>query len=84
MVVSHVGYGEVGMLSQQGAEVWVRRYRDTVECDVVVVVREQMMVLRCRDYSQAVKWTKIECKSYRIPDDFTVELVTNSRDTDRV
>lgn len=68
------------MLSAQGAAVWVRRYRDTVERDVVVVVREQMMVLRCRDYSQAVKWTKIECKSYRIPDDFTVELVTNSRD----
>ena len=64
------------MLSAQGAEVWVRRYRDTVERDVVVVVREQMMVLRCRDYSQAVKWTKIECKSYKIPDDFTVELVT--------
>ena len=33
------------------------------------------MVLRCRDYSQAVKWAKIKCKSYKIPDDFTVERV---------
>ena len=45
------------------------------ECDIVVVVREQTMVLKCRDYSQAVRWAKIECKSYKIPDDFTVELV---------
>lgn len=73
------GVGEVGMVSQQGAEVWVRRYGDTAECDVVVVVREQTMVLRCRDYSQAVKWAKIECKSYKIPEDFTVELVRGTR-----
>jgi hypothetical protein len=66
------------MVSQRAAEVWVRRYRDTAECDVVVVVREQTMVLRCRDYSQAVKWAKIECKSYKIPDDFTVELVATA------
>jgi hypothetical protein len=65
------------MASQRAAEVWVRRYR--AECDVVVVVREQTMVLRCRDYSQAVKWAKIECKSYKIPEDFTVELVRGTR-----
>ena len=57
------------------AEVRVRRYADTAECDVVVFFRGQTLVLRCRDYSQAVKWAKIECKSYKIPDDFTVERV---------
>jgi hypothetical protein len=56
-------------------EVRVRRYADTAECDVVVFFREQTMVLRCRDYSQAVKWAHIECKSYKIPGDFTVERV---------
>lgn len=61
------------------AEVWVRRYRGTTECDVVVVVREQTMVLRLRDFSQAVKWAKIACKSYKIPDDFSVELVAPSQ-----
>ena len=34
------------------------------------------MVLKCRDYGQAVKWAHIECKSYKIPDNFTVELIT--------
>ena len=45
----------------------------------MVVVREQTMVLRFRDFSQAVKCVKIECKSYKIPDDFTVELVAPSQ-----
>jgi len=67
------------MVSRHGAEVWVRRYRDTAECDVVVVVRDQTMILRCRDYSQAVRSAKIECKSYKIPDDFTVELVAGTQ-----
>ena len=57
------------------AEVTVRRYTDSSECDVVVVVREQKMVIKCRDYSQAVKWARIECKAYRVPDAFAVERV---------
>ena len=52
--------------------VWVQRYQDSPECDVVVVFRGREMSLRCRDYSQAVKWAKIECKAYRLPDDFTI------------
>jgi len=32
----------------------------------VVVVREQKMVIKCRDYSQAVKWARIECKAYKV------------------
>jgi hypothetical protein len=37
------------------------------------------MVLRCRDYSQAVKWAKIECKTYRISEDFGVEIAATSQ-----
>jgi hypothetical protein len=57
------------------AQVTVRQYSDSPECDVVVIVREQTMVLKCRDYDQAVHWARIECKSYKIADDFTVEQV---------
>ena len=70
------------MASEQAAEVWVRRYRDTPECDVIVAVRGQTMVLRCRDYSQAVKWAKIECKTYRIPEDIGVEIAASSQSPD--
>ena len=47
------------------AEVTVRRYTDSSECDVVVVVREQKMVIKCRD----------ECKAFKVPDAFAVERV---------
>jgi hypothetical protein len=43
------------------------------ECDVVVFFRDQEMTIRCRDYEQAVKWARIECKSYKVADGFTVE-----------
>ena len=43
----------VSMSAEHVAEVTVRRYTDSSECDVVVVVREQKMALKCRDYSQA-------------------------------
>jgi hypothetical protein len=33
------------------------------------------MVLRCRDYRRPVKWAKIECKTHKLPEDFTVEVV---------
>ena len=47
-------------------EVTIRRYPDSRICDVVVVVRGQEMVLRCPSYSQAVKWARLESKSYNI------------------
>jgi hypothetical protein len=34
----------------------------------VVVIHGTEMVLRCRDYRQAVRWTRLECKSYKIPE----------------
>jgi hypothetical protein len=42
-------------------------YPDSPICDVVVVVRGQEMVLRCRDYRQAMRWARIERKTYKIP-----------------
>ena len=49
-------------------EVTIQRYPASQICDVVVVVRGQEMVLRCPTYSQAVKWARLECKSYKIPE----------------
>jgi hypothetical protein len=48
------------------AEIKVRRYSDSTTCDVVVRKRGQEMVLSCRDYDQAVKWARIECKTYGV------------------
>ena len=61
------------VFTEHVAEVRVRRYGDNPECDVVVAFRGQEMSIRCRDYNQAVKWARVECKSYRIVDGFTVE-----------
>ena len=42
----------------------------------MVVVRERKKwFIKCRDYSQAVKWARIECKAYKVPDAFAVERV---------
>ncbi len=49
-------------------EVKIRSYRDSPICDVVVVVHGTEMVLRCPDYSQAMRWTRLERKSYKIPE----------------
>ena len=51
--------------------VTIRRYPASPFCDVVVVVRGQEMVLRCPTYFQAVKWARLECKSYNIPEPAT-------------
>jgi len=42
----------------------MRRYAEV--CDVVVLVRGQEIFLRCPGYSQALKWARLECKSYKI------------------
>ena len=49
-------------------EVKIRSYRDSPICDVVVVVNGTEMVLRCRDYRQAMRWARIERKTYKIPE----------------
>jgi hypothetical protein len=48
-------------------QVFIRRHTASPICDVVVSVRGQEMVLRCPSYSQALKWARLECKSYKIP-----------------
>ena len=47
--------------------VWIRQYSDGLECDVIVAIRGQEMVVQLPDYSQAVKWAQMESKSYTIP-----------------
>jgi len=49
-------------------EVTIRSYQDSPICDVVVVVHGTEMVLRCRDYSQAMRWARLERKTYKIPE----------------
>jgi hypothetical protein len=51
--------------------VTIRRYPASPICDVAVVVRGQEMVIRCPNYFQAVKWARLECKSYKIPEPAT-------------
>ena len=48
--------------------VTIRRHLGSQICDVVVVVRGQEMVVRCPSYSHALKWARLECKSYEIPE----------------
>jgi hypothetical protein len=43
-------------------------YSDSTICDVVVVIRGQEMILRCRDYRQAMRWARLERKTYKIPE----------------
>ena len=61
------------MTFEQGDEVRIRRHRGLPDCDVIVSVRQQEILIKCRDYNQAVKWARLECKSYKIDNGFTVE-----------
>ena len=47
------------------------RYPGSRICDVIVAVRGHELVLRCPTYSQALKWARLECKSYKIPEPMT-------------
>ena len=51
--------------------VTIRRYAASRVCDVVVVVRGQEMVIRCPSYSHALKWARLERKSYKITEPIT-------------
>jgi hypothetical protein len=59
---------DFAMTGDAPPEVRIRSYRDSPICDVVVVVRGTEMVLRCRDYRQAMRWARIERKTYKIPE----------------
>jgi len=61
------------MIAEHVAEVRVRRHSNVPDCEVMVAFRGQEISIRCSDYDQAVKWARIECKSYKVVDGFTVE-----------
>ena len=72
---------ETIMITAHLAEIRLRRYDGVPECDVVVFFRGQAMTLRYRDYDQAVKWARIECKAYKVADGFTVERRSTKPDS---
>jgi hypothetical protein len=53
------------MLDEEVAEVRMRRYSHTPECEVIILRRGPEFRYKCRDYDQAMKWAGVECKSYR-------------------
>jgi hypothetical protein len=57
-------------------QITVLRHHGSTECNVVVTVRGRQIVLKCRDFKQAAKWAGIEAKSYKIPNEFSVEWAT--------
>ena len=61
------------MIAAHSAEICIRPYNGAPECDVIVVFRGRELSLRCRDYDEAVRWARIECKSYKVAKGFTVE-----------
>ena len=65
-------------------QVFIRRYAASQICDVVVLVRDQEMILRCPDYSQALKWARLECKSYKISEPEIEPLISESEIEPRI
>ena len=61
------------MTEMRYAEICIRRYKGAPECDVIVAFRGKEISLRCGDYDQAVKWARVECKTYKVAKGFTVE-----------
>jgi hypothetical protein len=39
-----------------------------IAAEFAVARRGQEMILRCRDYRQAIRWARLERKTYKIPD----------------
>jgi hypothetical protein len=52
----------------------IRCYSDLATYEVIVALRGKEMCLWCRDYDQAVKWARVECRSYGVTE-VTVERV---------
>jgi hypothetical protein len=63
------------MTAEYEDEVRVQRRRNSPECDVIVAYRGREMSLRCRDYDQAIKWARIECKVYKLADAIVDERI---------
>jgi hypothetical protein len=54
-------------------EVSIRRYNNNSECDVIVAIRGREMVVRPPNYSLAMKWARMESRSYKLPAEFSEE-----------
>jgi hypothetical protein len=65
-------------------QVFIRRHTASQICDVVVSVRGQEIILRCPDYSQALKWARLECKSYKISEPEIEPLISESEIEPRI
>ena len=65
-------------------KVSIRRHIASQTCDVVVSVRGQEVILRCQDYSQALKWARLECKSYKISEPEIEPLISESEIEPRI
>ena len=65
-------------------QVIIRRPTASQTCDVVVSVRGQEIILRCPDYSQALKWACLECKSYKISEPEIEPLISESEIEPRI
>jgi hypothetical protein len=57
-------------------QVFIRRHTASPICDVLVSVRGQEIILRCPNYSQALKWARLECKSYKISESEIEPLIS--------
>jgi hypothetical protein len=53
------------MPAEEIAEVRMRRFSHTPECEIIVLRRGSKIRYKCRDYDQAMKWAQVECRSYR-------------------
>ena len=65
-------------------QVSIRRHTASQTCDVVVSVRGREIILRCPDYSQALKWARLECKSYKISEPEIEPLISESEIEPRI
>jgi len=50
------------------AQVRIRCYSDGPAYEVIVALRGREMCHWCRDYDEAVKWARVECRSYGVSD----------------
>jgi hypothetical protein len=59
--------------ADSGKRISIRRYNNSLECDVIVALRDREMVLRMPDYSRALKWAHVEARSYKLLPIFSIE-----------
>ena len=52
------------MFADEVADIRIIRYSHVRECEVRVTVRGKEMCLSCPDYDRALKWARLECRSY--------------------